>query len=990
MSSTDSGKDKTEELTPTIAEDCTWIQSMQLFRRPSQVDGNQHEYNYAKGSQIGPFAIEGPLGRGAMGEVYEAIDQDTERRVALKILPSQSIATADRKESFLSEGKRAASIRHPNSLFIYSADETGGVPYIAMELCTGGNLRELVERHGTLEQNKAADFTIQICQGLTAAHGMGIIHRDIKPANCFLTSQGEVIVGDYGLSVSTLDIDPTQLTADGTFAGTPAFASPEQIKGQELDLRADIYSVGASLFYLLSGETPFEGYSVRTLFSAIKEKDPSEQIKEIPNISAGMTKVISRCLQKDPAKRYQNYFDLVSDLEQFSSTVPQPANVPRRLMSGFIDLVLIQAIFHSIVPELAVPGLFDFLLVTSFVVITGVFEGLTGMSPGKALLGIKVQDSRGAVPGLSNGLLRASILYLPSICLDLLSLAIPVVTYSYPVVFFLAFIPARKGNYWAGFHDQFTKTRVVYKLAPVQQTPAILVSDLGNNSFGFKLGPYLVNSEYNIDLADGTVLLGFDPILQRRVWVCVREVAAPEISTVRRDLSVPYRLRWLNSKRSVSESWDVYEALEGSSLSHTASSNICWEVARTWLQELTEAAVFNLENLGSSEGFRSDKIWITPGGHLVILDFVAPGLNSSKNCTPTQVYANDMPGLQKFLIELNETSSGCNNQGFKPRFPLSFSKLQEKMKSVPFESMVDLKSGVDNLFEKTIHLNWFYRLKMMAVFIFFAIFTGIPFAFVVHSQNSYLNENHPQYQLTIACLNKLKDYALETEPLSPESQERIWALKAYLAGPLRRALPDVDKTISGFEVLPYRVDALFQDVLASTAEPTAKEITKAEEILSDMVDNPPQRHLGMVLRAFIYPTFHYLFRFMPIWIVLGILFKGGVMYQLFGVAIVSRKGFEASRIRIAGRTLIAWSPMLFTWLWIICFTPYFRLTNPRFPEGSLRPLLQLDDQFLSWLDSGHPLPVLMLIVFVFAGVWAIVYADRGLHDRLAGTYLVPR
>jgi len=990
LSSTESGKNQSEETTPTIADDRTWIQSSQLFHRPMQNAAQRGKFQYAKGFQIGKFTIEGPLGKGAMGEVYEAIDGETDRRVALKILPAKVVATADRKSRFLSEGKLAASIRHPNSLFIFDADEADGVLYIAMELCSGGNLRELVERDGALEQKKAVDLIIQICQGLSAAQSAGVIHRDIKPANCFLAHQDKVIVGDYGLSVSSLDINAAQLNEDGSFVGTPAFASPEQIRGQELDLRADIYSVGASLFYLLSGQTPFEGYSVKSLFTAIQEKDPEPLINRAPKTSKGLINIISRCLQKDLAKRYQDYDELIADLEQFSSKALMPASPPRRILAGFIDILLCQYIFRLVKLVIPFGWLDEPALDVLLILFTGVLEGTRGVTPGKALLKIRVQDQRGAVPGLGRGLLRATIFYFSVLFIDLLALYVPTAAYFFPFAFCWIFLPARKHNSWSAFHDILTRSKVVGKNVPNRRISDVK-SALGSGPFDHRLGPYRTNLEYSNTMKEGTVLLGFDPQLDRKVWIRVRATAAPDIPIARRDLTVPFYLRWLNSKRSPTQSWDVYEALEGAPLiAATADANQPWAVVRNWLSDFVEASEFFLENEESSEPLTADRIWVTSEGWLVWLDFPAPGIKPSTDPLERPAYPNDLIGTQDLLLELGEMVSNGSGDDFQPRYPLVFSKFQKQLKKKSINSLIELKSLTTEFYQKSVELNRIHRMKMMALFVLYPLVAGFAFAFIALETNAYLEENHPQYELAFLCLDTLREYGQAERPLPSQAEEREWALKTYLAGPLRTSLPDTTKFLSDFEIIPPRVLTQFCDVLASTEEPGKEQIQRATEILSDLLSSSPTGGGARIVRNFYSTAMFWFFRIVLFWILLGVLFKGGVMYRVFGIAVVNRQGLEASRIRLTVRTLLAWSPILLTWFWLLLLSPYRDLSNSVYLSGIYKSFYYLDGQFLLAILHYHPVPLLMLAVFSIGGLWALVHPDRGLHDRIAGTYLVPR
>ena len=210
------------------------------------------------GETFAHYQIGRLLGSGGMGAVYEAEDLETHRRVALKIL-HQRFDKPDARQRFLREGRIAASINHPHSVYVFGTEEWEGIPMIAMELMSGGTLAERVRSAGPYDIREAADIALQIINGLEAAHAVGILHRDIKPSNCFLDSAGGVKIGDFGLSISTEAHDDMQVVIEEGFMGTPAFASPEQVRGDELTRQSDIYSVGVTLFYLLTARLPMKG-----------------------------------------------------------------------------------------------------------------------------------------------------------------------------------------------------------------------------------------------------------------------------------------------------------------------------------------------------------------------------------------------------------------------------------------------------------------------------------------------------------------------------------------------------------------------------------------------------------------------------------------------------------------------------------------------------------------------------------------------------------
>ena len=207
---------------------------------------------------FGGYTLLRLLGRGGMGAVYEAEQVATGRRVALKML-GQQLDSPDMRERFLREGRFAAGINHPNSLYVFGTEEIERRPVITMEIAGSGTLDDTLKKRGLIPVSEAVDAILNVIAGLEAASAGGVLHRDVKPSNCFVSHDGSVKVGDFGLSVSTLSTADTFATATGVILGTPAYASPEQLRGDDLDVRADIYSVGATLFTLLTGQAPFEG-----------------------------------------------------------------------------------------------------------------------------------------------------------------------------------------------------------------------------------------------------------------------------------------------------------------------------------------------------------------------------------------------------------------------------------------------------------------------------------------------------------------------------------------------------------------------------------------------------------------------------------------------------------------------------------------------------------------------------------------------------------
>src|SRR5262245_13882735 len=258
------------------------------------------------GQRFGGYQILRTLGRGGMGAVYEAEQVETGRCVALKIL-NHALDSSDARKRFLREGRLAASVSHPNSVYVFGTEEIDGTPAIAMELVSGGTLQDLVKAHGPLPTGKAVDAILQVIAGLEAAQKNGVLHRDIKPANCFIDRDGTIKIVDFGLSISTALRGETNVTLTGVFLGTPAFSSPEQLKGDELSVRSDIYSVGITLHYLLTGRAPFEADNVVKLLATVLERPAEPPRKHRPDIPRGLASIVLRCLAKQPGDRFRDY-----------------------------------------------------------------------------------------------------------------------------------------------------------------------------------------------------------------------------------------------------------------------------------------------------------------------------------------------------------------------------------------------------------------------------------------------------------------------------------------------------------------------------------------------------------------------------------------------------------------------------------------------------------------------------------------------------------
>jgi non-specific serine/threonine protein kinase len=268
----------------------------------------------AKDSLIaGKYRIIGEIGRGGMGVVYKAEDIKLQRMVALKFLPHEWVSDPDARERFIQEARAASALDHPNIYTIYEIGEAeNDRMYIAMAFYEGESLRDKVKR-GPLAQEDALSIAIQAATGMAKAHQKGIVHRDIKPANILITAEGVAKVVDFGLAKLAGQV---KLTREGTTVGTLAYMSPEQAKGETVDQRTDIWSLGVVFCEMLTGELPFKGEHTQGLIYSILNKAPILPIALHPDIPKHIEDAIFKALEKDPSRRYQKMEELIGDLKQ--------------------------------------------------------------------------------------------------------------------------------------------------------------------------------------------------------------------------------------------------------------------------------------------------------------------------------------------------------------------------------------------------------------------------------------------------------------------------------------------------------------------------------------------------------------------------------------------------------------------------------------------------------------------------------------------------
>ncbi len=320
--------------------------------------------------KLSHYEIREELSRGGMGIVYRALDVKLEREVALKILLPDLVKNEVRKRRFIQEARLASALKHPNIAVIYEIDDAEDETFIAMELIEGSKLSDLLARE-RLSISRATAMAVEILEGLSSAHEKGIVHRDLKPANLMVTKDGHIKIIDFGLaklvervpSVNDADSDAQTKakgdTQEGQVLGTVAYMSPEQARGQTVDNRTDLFTFGIVFYEMLTGEMPFQGSSaVETMSAIINQPAPPVSRSVKGPLAEALSRIVERCLEKDPEDRYQTAKDLLSEVRRVKrdsesgARVADVSAVPeRRRVTGWalVGLAVFAAVVFSLV-----------------------------------------------------------------------------------------------------------------------------------------------------------------------------------------------------------------------------------------------------------------------------------------------------------------------------------------------------------------------------------------------------------------------------------------------------------------------------------------------------------------------------------------------------------------------------------------------------------------------------------------------------------------
>ncbi len=955
--------------------------------------------------RVGIFRLIRRLGIGGMGQVFEAESDENGERVALKLLSPKLITNPNSVERFKQEGRLASQITHPRCVFVYGADTEEGRPYIVMELMPGSTLKDLVDQIGPLPWDQAIHRIIDVIDGLIEAHRLGMLHRDVKPSNCFLTQDDRVKIGDFGLSKS-LDNQQVQkqLTSSGAFLGTVLFASPEQIRGEEVSYDSDVYSVAATFYFLLVGRAPHQHISMTAALAKVISEPPPSIRSFQPDVPKALEKIVFRGLDRDRNRRFASLEELRDALQDLLPERQLPARI-RSLISAYV-LDALFCLFALALPiSLIGEAMFGSSRVNDFLnsnILYGLIlilyftlsEGVYGASLGKLPFRLRtVRLGRVGPIGLVVALIRSSVFHgsigLILVLTGLIS-RIPVVGPLCALGFFvlaalILFISRGRSPTQQGFHDLASRCRVVQR--PRAEHRPRLISpytnplntarqrhDLPAQVSGFRILGILTQ-----DPNGSMVWVAEDEALNRRILLWLRPanqlpkgVPQPPVR--------PGRLRaistgeWLG--RDKVYGWTAFVAPTGTSLVDLTSPEHQMEWADT--RSLLEQVVIELR-ASSRDGSMParlgvDQLWVEPNGRVHLLDFPIPPQRCPVEAAETPIELI----RQVARTSLQGEPTVKTNRIIAP-IPPHATRICSRIFAEPAVDLGELENqliasranppAVSSVM-RAAHLGLIAAISGWAVLILIIVSVGFTLLLTTNiasnrSRSAMIREGlssprqveiwRSQSPLLQSGLDgtKLTEWQVSFQQFQEEDEAELDQAMRTLSR-LERSivLLLLDLEESSEELLGSPVMTGFLETQVANPQYRVKLLTLESELRThDAALRSSVINLVFVLGLSLFAGF----------------FRGGVSYLLSGIALVRADGQPAERWRCALRELIIWSPFLFLNLmniWIQSFHP-------------------------EWIRVRSAFGVLTLIMIFAYFVIGLRYPSQGPHDRLVGTHMVP-
>ena len=1020
--------------------------------------------------RIGNYRLQRLLGTGGMGRVYEAIDEHG-HRFAIKLIASVRSSSPETIERFRQEGMIASSLNHERCVFVHAADTADGQPFIAMELMPGTTLRDLVQSNGPLSVPDALEKILDVIDGLHAAHQKNLIHRDVKPSNCYLDTDGRVKVGDFGLAKS-VESD-AGLTRTGSIVGTPLFASPEQLRGEALDGRSDIYSTCATLYYLLTGKAPFEHTNPTTVIARALTEDPAPIVAIRSDVPEGLFQVLSQGMSRNRDQRPHDMAELREQLAPFLPGARQPARLPFRFAAACIDVAIVSLVVGIAAllrpdwfatQEAETPQLrFESHVLTSLLQALYLFvcEYRFQTTLGKRLLGLRVQTSDPHQPWtLWRVAIRIGLWWLlTGIGSDMIlywsghpwmeSFLGPTYWIGYGISFFLLSAPLLWRNDRRMLHDLLSGTSVE-RIAELSTARSPLAwsrtpedeSPVHSSPAGRRFGRF-VDAQPFLLLGECQWYLGTDPALRRKVWIAERPATFPELPESRRRVARSTRLRWITSGLEANHRWDAFLALDSLPVTemHLIQSSIDWKTMRRGLLDLAREVSPDSALRGSDSehdgpgplSFDRRAIRITRDGQLIWFDDLGSDRALEEIISarePADRRVLDL--LHTVAASMQSLAPSVGTTSSKPILPYRAMQCIERLDPnhpTPIGSVaefiqvirpLDETSGAPTLRQRLLHIAPQLALGLIpfgamlsALGVGHLIRLGLIQDELLRLQALQVIATSDARESSLAVLQKEaqqmgKELPVITDERWLSSLHRAIAKVGDWHRTERIRCSELDMTslrASGVLFIePNSIEWLtHEDSLADggkfvwklpskipkTSLPGANQTTKADDqewvaaneatrgwferigVLraaalvssAERVGTDPHALSAVsIWRLAIVSLFGWVF--LSLW---GMIFRGGIGRKIAGMVIVNAQGKLASRWRLLWRSALLWAP-----LGLLMFAIIYCESN---------------GWFTPWV-SFVLRTACMLLPLVYA-VIGLLSRQRGVHDQIAGTWLIP-
>ena len=947
--------------------------------------------SFEAGTVLGRYRLDELLGAGGFGQVWKAEHLDDGRVLALKILTKLHAEPGETLERFQREGRIAASINHPNSVYVFGADQLDGYPVIAQELMVGGTLADQLAERTRLPAAEAVDRILEIIDGLEAAQKIGVLHRDIKPSNCFIDENGEAKIGDYGLSKS-LVVD-SDLTKTASFLGTPVYSSPEQVRGREIDVRSDIYSLGATLYTLLAGEPPFGAGNAGEVLARILSEPPTPFAEHSIEMPRGLDKVVMQCLRKEPDKRFKDYAALRQALLSYSTDASTAGNMLRRVVAYAIDTAVLGLVFISI-PALGGPLLpaWNWLNLLIGALYFFVAEWRWGAGVGKYLLGLRVTSQEGPPADPLPVLARTAVWYLllagaTPIWLKLRGLpplsyggASPETLLVSTVGVVLIVSTMRWRNGFAGLHEVVSGTRVRALRRRTRLAVPYLDLLIAKPIDSQRLGPFAVRGEIWRTESEA-LLVGFDEHLQRDVWIHTRRGDQQQPSTDQLSRTRPGNLRWLQGAADAEGRWDAYEAPTGAGLYDWffRKGRLGWgqmrHVVKTLADELDER--FAAGDRVASTSLR--QIWVDGNGHVKLMDFPTdpedPGWDA-----PEEVRPDNWKGFMRRVIHFG--TMGARDTGGPPPMP-PHTPLPEHAREflaahlggdrgTPSEGTADgakalklFRTEITGLVQRRATVTRARRAAFYGAMIgpyaaVQALFLlGFLFVYMTMSESFFLaNGYDTMLERTVGELAN-PELVPEDRAVLEQRREALRQILAFNWKDAREAPLLQGLSGANFNIGDERAESALRDYPAVTQEEVDHLIE--EHGVRRLRGPGTQRFVtGAAIGALTVGIVFYFGIASVIGPIFALALRGSLLFSAFGLTLQTLDGERASRMKCLQRALLAWAPFLIA--------------------GPLRLVIEV-----------HVVVTVSMIALAGAGaVYALRSPERGIPDEIVGTQLVAR